>query len=94
GGIFGHLPVAAFNPPFEEYWATPQTVDLAALCAAYQVKHYRADAPSALVARLAELVGRPGLHVVEVRTDRARDAATRKTLFASAARAAGDTFAK
>nr|MCU0793676.1 2-succinyl-5-enolpyruvyl-6-hydroxy-3-cyclohexene-1-carboxylic-acid synthase [Opitutaceae bacterium] len=33
GGIFGHLPVAAFNPPFEEYWATPQTVDLAALCA-------------------------------------------------------------
>jgi 2-succinyl-5-enolpyruvyl-6-hydroxy-3-cyclohexene-1-carboxylate synthase len=34
GGIFGHLPVAKFNPPFEEYWATPQRVDFAKLCAA------------------------------------------------------------
>jgi 2-succinyl-5-enolpyruvyl-6-hydroxy-3-cyclohexene-1-carboxylate synthase len=33
GGIFEHLPVAQFDPPFEEYFATPQTVDFAKLCA-------------------------------------------------------------
>ncbi|EIQ01009.1 2-succinyl-5-enolpyruvyl-6-hydroxy-3-cyclohexene-1-carboxylic-acid synthase [Opitutaceae bacterium TAV1] len=39
GGIFEHLPVAQFDPPFEEYWATPQRVDFATLCAAYGVEH-------------------------------------------------------
>jgi 2-succinyl-5-enolpyruvyl-6-hydroxy-3-cyclohexene-1-carboxylate synthase len=31
GGIFEHLPVAQFEPPFEEFFATPQTVDTAAV---------------------------------------------------------------
>src|SRR5690606_38137038 len=53
GGIFNHLPVAAFDPPFEKYWATPQNVDLAKLCAAYGVGHVEARD----VAHLAELVG-------------------------------------
>ena len=40
GGIFEHLPVAAFNPPFEEFFATPQQVDFAKLCAAaHGVEH-------------------------------------------------------
>ncbi|MBI3884341.1 MAG: 2-succinyl-5-enolpyruvyl-6-hydroxy-3-cyclohexene-1-carboxylic-acid synthase [Opitutae bacterium] len=39
GGIFQHLPVAGFNPPFEEFFATPQQADFAQLCAAHGVKH-------------------------------------------------------
>ena len=31
GGIFGHLPIAQFEPPFEEFFATPQKVDFAKL---------------------------------------------------------------
>ncbi len=89
GGIFGHLPVARFDPPFEEYWATPQRVELAKLCAAYGVAHHAAANVEELRSRLRAQVGEPGLRVIEVRTDRRKDAATRKRLFAAAAAAAG-----
>lgn len=84
GGIFEHLPVAQFDPPFEEFFATPQEADFAKLAAAYGVEHV-------LVrdwAHLAGLVAKPpasGIRILEVRTDRKRDAATRKALFAEIA---------
>lgn len=87
GGIFGHLPVAQFDPPFEEYFATPQNVDFARLCAAYGVEHV----PIASLAQLGGLVAtlpRQGLRVLEVCTDRKQDVQTRKQLFAAAAAAA------
>lgn len=90
GGIFGHLPIAQFNPPFEEYWATPQRVDLAKLCAAYDVAHRVVATPAELRETLRAQVGAPGLRVFEVKTDRAKDAATRKRRFAAAARAVGE----
>jgi 2-succinyl-5-enolpyruvyl-6-hydroxy-3-cyclohexene-1-carboxylate synthase len=93
GGIFGHLPVAKFNPPFEEYWATPQHVEFARLCAAYDVPHEVVDTPARLRERLRAQVGAPGLRMIEVRTDRTQDAATRQRLFAEAALAAGDAVA-
>lgn len=92
GGIFGHLPVAKFDPPFEEYWATPQRVDFAKLCAAYDVAHAFVASPAELVAQVRELRGSPGVNVIEVRTDRRRDVATRRSLFDAAARAAGDAL--
>jgi 2-succinyl-5-enolpyruvyl-6-hydroxy-3-cyclohexene-1-carboxylate synthase len=92
GGIFGHLPVAKFDPPFEEYWATPQRVDFAGLCAAYSVAHGLVASPAELVQRVRERTLMPGLNVIEVRTDRARDVATRQRLFAEAARAAGEAL--
>ncbi len=39
GGIFEHLPVAQFDPIFEEFFATPQEVDFGRLCAAHGVAH-------------------------------------------------------
>jgi 2-succinyl-5-enolpyruvyl-6-hydroxy-3-cyclohexene-1-carboxylate synthase len=92
GGIFGHLPVARFNPPFEEFWATPQTVDFARLCAAYGVAHYAAKTPGELRGLLVAEVGQPGLRVIEVRTDRTQDVATRQRLLKEAAQAAGDAL--
>ncbi|MES1168074.1 MAG: thiamine pyrophosphate-dependent enzyme, partial [Oleiharenicola lentus] len=41
GGIFEHLPVAQFDPPFEQFFATPQDVDFAKLAAAYDVGYVR-----------------------------------------------------
>jgi 2-succinyl-5-enolpyruvyl-6-hydroxy-3-cyclohexene-1-carboxylate synthase len=92
GGIFGHLPVAKFNPPFEEYWATPQRVDFSRLCSAYAVGHEEVATPAQLTERLKVHVGSPGVRVMEVRTDRTRDAATRQRLFAMAALAAGEAI--
>ncbi|HYC72503.1 MAG TPA: 2-succinyl-5-enolpyruvyl-6-hydroxy-3-cyclohexene-1-carboxylic-acid synthase [Opitutaceae bacterium] len=85
GGIFGHLPIAQFDPPFEEFFATPQRVDFARLCAAHGVAHARVRS----WADLGRLVARPpsqGIRVLELRTDRKKDAAWRKSLFADLAR--------
>ncbi len=86
GGIFEHLPVAQYDPPFEAFFATPQRVEFARLCAAYGIPHtlitYRAE--------LAEcLAGVPpaGVRVLEVPTDRKRDVAIRKARLAKAAKA-------
>ncbi len=81
GGIFEHLPVAAFDPPFEDYWATPQRVDFARLCAAYGVGHI-AVRDGAHFAELISDLPAKGVRVLEVRTDRKRDAACRRALLA------------
>lgn len=84
GGIFQHLPVAEFNPPFEEFFATPQEVDFARLCSAYAVEHVAVKS----WAQFQELISKlpaTGIRVLELTTDRKRDAAFRKTLFAKAA---------
>lgn len=86
GGIFEHLPVAHFEPPFEEFFATPQQVDIAKLCAAHGVEHV-AVGHLAHLAGLLEVLPAAGIRVLEVTTDRKRDAAWRKKLFAAAAAA-------
>lgn len=87
GGIFEMLPVAKFDPPFEEFFATPQEADFGRLCAAYGAEYVRVrdwDQFTALIARLPAA----GLRVLEVRTDRKGDAVRRLELLAAAARAA------
>lgn len=84
GGIFEHLPVAQFEPPFEEYFATPQAVDFAKLCAAHQVEHIVVRDLGHL-GELVTLLPSEGIRVLEVVTDRKRDATFRKTLFRQAA---------
>lgn len=88
GGIFGHLPVAQFEPPFEEFFATPQAVDFGRLCAAYGVEHVRIGSLVQLGELLAKLPAR-GVRVLEVVTDRKQDVQTRKQLFAAAAASTG-----
>ena len=84
GGIFGHLPVARFEP-FEEFFATPQQADFKRLCAAYGVRHVLVRSQAHLAQLLGKLPAR-GVRVLEVRTDRRRDAATRKQMFARVAK--------
>lgn len=84
GGIFEHLPVAEFEPPFERYFGTPPAVDFAALCAAHRISHRVLCDVSELRKSLAQPV--PGLRVLECRTDRKHDAATRKRLLRELAR--------
>jgi 2-succinyl-5-enolpyruvyl-6-hydroxy-3-cyclohexene-1-carboxylate synthase len=84
GGIFEHLPVAQFEPPFEEFFATPQDADFERLCAAFGVAHVLVRDWPHFTELVAELPG--GIRVLELRTDRKKDAAQRKMLFAAASR--------
>ncbi|HYP17911.1 MAG TPA: thiamine pyrophosphate-binding protein, partial [Opitutus sp.] len=84
GGIFEHLPVARFAPPFEEFFATPQQVDFAKLCAAHGVEHV-AVRDWAQFTHLITHLPASGIRVLEVTTDRKRDAAMRKRWLAAAA---------
>jgi 2-succinyl-5-enolpyruvyl-6-hydroxy-3-cyclohexene-1-carboxylate synthase len=86
GGIFEHLPVAQFDPPFEEFFATPQTVDLAKLAAAYGVEHRAVRSWDEFIELVSTLPAR-GVRVLELETDRKKDAAGRKRLFADVAAA-------
>jgi 2-succinyl-5-enolpyruvyl-6-hydroxy-3-cyclohexene-1-carboxylate synthase len=85
GGIFEHLPVAQFGQIFEEFFATPQEVDFARLCAAHGVAHAHVEDWGHFEHLLSAPAPR-GIRVLEVRTDRKRDAAWRKDAFASVAR--------
>jgi 2-succinyl-5-enolpyruvyl-6-hydroxy-3-cyclohexene-1-carboxylate synthase len=86
GGIFEHLPVAQFDPIFEEFFATPQEIDFAPLCAAHGVGHVHVEDWSHFESLITTLPGQ-GVRVLEVGTDRKRDAGWRKEAFASAGRA-------
>lgn len=83
GGIFEHLPVAQFEP-FEEFFATPQDVDFAKLCAAHGVAHTLVRDWEHFTELVATLPA-SGVRVLEVKTDRKRDAAVRKRLLREAA---------
>ena len=84
GGIFEHLPIAAHEPPFEELFATPQTVDIGALVRAHGVEHRILTSWRDLEAGVKTLPSR-GVRVWELRTDRKSDARHRKELFARVA---------
>ena len=84
GGIFEHLPVAQFDPPFEEFFATPQAVDFPKLCAAHGVEHVAVRDWEHFTVLISALPA-TGIRVLEVSTDRKRDAAMRKQWFAEIA---------
>lgn len=77
GGIFEMLPIAAFDPPFEDFFATPQSIDFAQLCATYGVAHEVIQDWAQLMQRLDPLPTE-GIRVLEVKCDRKADALWRK----------------
>lgn len=80
GGIFEMLPVAQFDPPFEEFFGTPQSVDFARLCMSYGVKHRLIDNWDELRQALGELL-ESGIQVLEIPCDRKQDAQWRRQFF-------------
>lgn len=84
GGIFEHLPVAQFDPPFEEFFATPQAVGFAKLAGAHGIPHVLVRDWRHFAGLMAKLP-KNGIRVLEICTDRKTDAAFRKKLFHDAA---------
>jgi 2-succinyl-5-enolpyruvyl-6-hydroxy-3-cyclohexene-1-carboxylate synthase len=77
GGIFEMLPVAKFDPPFEEFFATPQHINFAQLCATYGVEHEIIDDWELLKQKLF-LLPNSGIRVLELPTNRRTDAKWRQ----------------
>jgi len=92
GGIFEHLPIADYDPPFEEFFATPQSVDFATLCAAYGVAHRAITTLAQLETELGRAPQPEGVRVLELHTDRKASAAHRKALFAKASAAVSPRY--
>lgn len=77
GGIFEMLPISKFDPPFEEFFATPQDIDFAQLSATYGVEYELITSWKHLISRLNPLPTR-GIRVLELRTNRKADAKWRR----------------
>ncbi|MCT7986270.1 2-succinyl-5-enolpyruvyl-6-hydroxy-3-cyclohexene-1-carboxylic-acid synthase [Laspinema sp. A4] len=80
GGIFGMLPIAKFDPPFTEFFATPQNINFARLCAAYDIEHQRIESWQQLQSLLNPLPS-SGIRVLEVKSDRNLDVKWRQDQF-------------
>ena len=74
GGIFEILPIADFPSEFEEYFATPQSANIAKLCAVYDVEHQAITSWQQLE-RLLQNLPNTGIRVLELTCDRTADAA-------------------
>ena len=88
GGIFEMLPIADFEPPFEKYFATPQTVNIEDLCQAYDIQHTLIKTWGQLTSQIQRLAlpDQPSLRILEFYTDRKADAHWRKTTISSLAK--------
>lgn len=80
GGIFEMLPISQFEPPFERFFATPQEVNFAQLCATYSVEYETIQDWNHFIQRLNSLP-ETGIRVLEVQCDRTADAQWRRTHF-------------
>ncbi|MEH2319249.1 2-succinyl-5-enolpyruvyl-6-hydroxy-3-cyclohexene-1-carboxylic-acid synthase [Nostoc sp.] len=77
GGIFEMLAIAKFDPPFEEFFGTPQDIDFAQLCATYNVQHELITSWEQLQQKLNLLLA-TGIRVLELQTNRKLDAQWRQ----------------
>ena len=76
GGIFEMLPIAEFDPPFEQYFATPQNIDFARLCHTYDVEHEKVTSWDQFKQSIKSLGDyKPGIRLLELSTNRKADSA-------------------
>ena len=90
GGIFSFLPQASEVDQFERLFGTPHGLDFAPLAQLYGARHTRAEAWPAFRAAVGAGVSGHGLHIVEVRTDRARNVADHRAIWPAVAAALRD----
>lgn len=72
GGIFEMLPISQFDPPFEEYFATPQNIYFSRLCATYNIEYQLINSWKKLEYLLSYLPEK-GIRLLEVQTNRKED---------------------
>ena len=90
GGIFSFLPQAAEHTHFEALFGTPHGLDFAPVAEMYGARYVLATDSEALRRGVAAGVTGRGLHLVEFRTDRARNVARHREAWSAVASALGD----
>jgi 2-succinyl-5-enolpyruvyl-6-hydroxy-3-cyclohexene-1-carboxylate synthase len=73
GGIFSFLPQAAQPAHFEQLFGTPHGLDFEPVAKLYGAQYHLADSIQSLRANLQAGINGSGLHIIEIRTDRARN---------------------
>lgn len=99
GGIFSFLPQATTHDDgvglpanYERLFGTPHGIEIGPLVAAAGHRHVPV-APDGLAAALAEHLGTPGLTVLELRSDRARNVELHRAAAAAVQRTLGELLA-
>jgi 2-succinyl-5-enolpyruvyl-6-hydroxy-3-cyclohexene-1-carboxylate synthase len=87
GGIFSFLPAAEHRDLFERYFGTPHGLEFGAAAALYGIPYSRPASRLELVERAGEALRAGRSEIIEVRTERARNAEHHRTLLADAIRA-------
>ena len=87
GGIFSFLPAAEHPDLFERYFGTPHGLDFSAAAALYGVPYSRPASRRELAERVGDSLRARRSEIIEVRTDRARNAEHHRALLAEAIRA-------
>ncbi|CAN5372505.1 2-succinyl-5-enolpyruvyl-6-hydroxy-3-cyclohexene-1-carboxylic-acid synthase [soil metagenome] len=80
GGIFSFLPEARWPENFEQLFGTPHGLSLAALAELYGCGHRSVKRASELAPAVAGAMEQGGVHLVEVRTDRAANVTLHRRL--------------
>ncbi|HEV2641571.1 MAG TPA: 2-succinyl-5-enolpyruvyl-6-hydroxy-3-cyclohexene-1-carboxylic-acid synthase [Candidatus Elarobacter sp.] len=87
GGIFSFLPQATHASHFEQLFGTPHGLQFAPVAELYGARYACADTWESLRESVTAGVNGRGLHVVEMRTDRARNVVLHRDAWARVARA-------
>lgn len=77
GGIFEMLPISQFNPPFEDYFATPQNINFSQVATTYNIEYEKILSWEQLKQRLNPLPN-TGIRILEIQTNRKIDAQWRQ----------------
>jgi 2-succinyl-5-enolpyruvyl-6-hydroxy-3-cyclohexene-1-carboxylate synthase len=87
GGIFSFLPQAAYPDHFEELFGTPTGLDFRPAAEMYGCDFERVETWPAFRSALTSSLASPGVQVIELRTDRARNVELHRRAWAAVAEA-------
>ena len=81
GTIFRMLPVFSLKDKYTEFFETPQSASIAALCRAHNVEHALVSRPEQLIQTFEKMILKNGLQVIECVTDADHSMEQRRTLW-------------
>ncbi|WP_038037470.1 2-succinyl-5-enolpyruvyl-6-hydroxy-3-cyclohexene-1-carboxylic-acid synthase [Thermorudis peleae] len=93
GGIFSFLPQAAYPDHFELLFGTPHGLDFRHAAALYGLHYVTPNSWPAFQSALRDSLASPGVTVIELRTERARNVALHRALWSQAIAAGRDALA-
>jgi 2-succinyl-5-enolpyruvyl-6-hydroxy-3-cyclohexene-1-carboxylate synthase len=87
GGIFSFLPVSEFADVFEPFFATPHGLGFQPVAALFGLAYTRADSPAGAAKAVASAFSAGGAHLIEIASQRSRNAEEHRGLAAKVAAA-------